>query len=111
MARPIIAGLIACAFALSIGGAFAQMAPQTPPGTAGANVPPPTGNRSSDTVQPMGRQFLTEEQIRDRLRLEGYEQITELELLGVNYQAKAVKDGKSLNLTVDAATGSVRSAY
>jgi hypothetical protein len=111
MTRPIIAGLIACAFTLSIGGAIAQTSTQTPPGSAGANAPPPTGSRSSDTVQPMGRQFLSEEQIRDRLRLEGYEQITELELLGVNYQAKAVKDGKSLNLTVDAATGSVRSAY
>jgi hypothetical protein len=111
MARPIFAGLIACGFALSIGGTLAQTATQTPPGSAGANVPPPTGNRTGDTVQPMGRQFLSEEQIRDRLRLEGYEQITEMELLGVNYQAKAVKDGKSLNLTVDAATGSVRSAY
>lgn len=95
----IAAGLAATA-------AAAQVSAQTPsqgvPGngtTSGTQVVPPTG------------QVLNEDEIRQKLREEGYQEVTELRLQGPSYEAKAVKDGRSVNLTVDARTGSVRSTY
>ena len=38
-------------------------------------------------------------------------EVTELSLQGPSYEAKAVKDGRRVNLTVDARTSSIRSTY
>jgi uncharacterized membrane protein YkoI len=64
----------------------------------------------SQTV-PQPGQVLSEDEIRAKLREEGYLEVTELSLQGPSYEAKAVKDGRRVNLTVDARTGSIRSTY
>jgi Peptidase propeptide and YPEB domain len=64
----------------------------------------------SQTVPQPGH-VLNEDEIRQKLREEGYAEVTELRLQGPSYEAKAVKDGRNVNLTVDARTGSIRSTY
>jgi uncharacterized membrane protein YkoI len=60
---------------------------------------------------PQPGHVLSEDEIRQKLREEGYPEVTELRLQGPSYEAKAVKDGRNVNLTVDARTGSIRSTY
>lgn len=54
---------------------------------------------------------LDEAQIKARLQEEGYTEVSELLLQGPSYEAKAHKDGRRFNLTVDARTGAIRSRY
>lgn len=77
---------------------------QTPSGGAGRDQAAPTVQMPSGPV-------LSEEEIRQRLEKDGYSSITEIRRQGPSYEAKAVRDGKPVNLTVDARTGSVRSTY
>jgi uncharacterized membrane protein YkoI len=65
---------------------------------------------ASPVIVPTG-QVLNEDQIREKLREEGYVEVKELRLQGPSYEAKAVRDGRNVNLTVDARTGSIRSTY
>lgn len=77
-------------------------------------APPPDrrpGPNGIETPPPSGAKILSEDEIRQKLQLEGYTNVSELQLQGVNYEAKAMKDGRNVNLTVDARTGSVRSTY
>ncbi len=60
---------------------------------------------------PSAGHVLNEDQIRQKLQEEGYSEVTELRLQGPSYEAKATKDGRNVNLTVDARTGSIRSTY
>lgn len=76
-------------------------APEQPSGRAAPNSPP----------LPSAGEVLNEDQIRQKLLEEGYSEVTELRLQGPSYEAKATKDGRNVNLTVDARTGSVRSTY
>jgi hypothetical protein len=97
-----IAGLIAALALLQGGAALAQPAAPAP-GTGATSAP-------SQTVPQPGK-VLGEDEIRQKLREEGYTEVTELRLQGPSYEAKAIKDGRNINLTVDARTGSIRSTY
>ena len=97
-----IAGF-AMALSLLAGGGAAAQAPSGAQEGSGAATP-------SQAV-PQPGQVLSEDAIREKLRQEGYPEVTELRLQGPSYEAKAVKDGRKVNLTVDARTGSIRSTY
>lgn len=88
-------------------GAAAQVPADSPSQTA-----PGSGAMSNPgQVVPQTGRVLSEDEIRGKLREEGYPEVTELRLQGPSYEAKAVKDGRKVNLTVDARTGSIRSTY
>jgi hypothetical protein len=86
------------------GGAALAQQPATPTPGSGATSAP------SQTVPQPGK-VLGEDEIRQKLREEGYTEVTELRLQGPSYEAKAIRDGRNINLTVDARTGSIRSTY
>lgn len=97
---------LAAAICLVASGAVAQ----TP--APGSSPTPGSGSTSSPSqVVPQPGLVLSEDEIRQRLREEGYPEVTELRLQGPSYEAKAVRDGRTVNLTVDARTGSIRSTY
>lgn len=54
---------------------------------------------------------MSEDEIKARLQEEGYTEVGDLMLQGPSYEAKAQKDGRRFNLTVDARTGAIRSRY
>jgi uncharacterized membrane protein YkoI len=79
---------------------------QTPPASA-----PEGGKSTIGTPLPQPGQVLSEGEIKAKLQEEGYTEVSELRLQGPSYEAKAVKDGRKYNLTVDARTGNIRSRY
>lgn len=85
------------------GGAVAQ---QTP-----ASGAPDSGRSPGTTTLPQPGHVLNEDEIKAKLKEEGYTEVTELQLQGPSYEAKAHKDGRRYNLTVDARTGNIRSRY
>jgi hypothetical protein len=87
-----------------------SVAAQAPSGAPPAQTPGSGATSPSQTVPQPGL-VLNEDEIRKKLREEGYAEVTELRLQGPSYEAKAVKDGRNVNLTVDARTGSIRSTY
>jgi hypothetical protein len=93
--------------ALATGSFAAAQTPNTAPPSSTTRTEP----RVIETPPPSGAKILSEDEIRAKLQLEGYTNVNELQLQGVNYEAKATKDGRNVNLTVDARTGSVRSTY
>jgi len=52
---------------------------------------------------------LAENDIRDLLRTEGYSDVQNVSRDGNNYRARATQNGRSVDLTVDAYTGTIRS--
>lgn len=81
---------------------------QTPSPSSGAA----DGNGNArGTILPQPGPVMSEADIRARLAEEGYTEVTELVLQGPSYEAKAHKDGRRFNLTVDARTGNIRSRY
>lgn len=104
MGRVTATTAIAAAIVLSgVSVVLGQGTPDQRPGGA-----PPS---AASPPIPSAGQVLDEDQIRQKLREEGYSEVTELRLQGPSYEAKATKDGRSVNLTVDARTGSIRSTY
>jgi uncharacterized membrane protein YkoI len=99
MKRALIA---ACAVGLLATSATGQ----TPPSGS------PEGPKSTiGTPLPQPGQVLSESEIKAKLQEEGYTEVTELKLQGPSYEAKALKDGRKYNLTVDSRTGNIRSRY
>jgi uncharacterized membrane protein YkoI len=81
---------------------------QAPSGATGSS----DGNGQAPTqMVPQTGPVLNETEIKARLAEEGYTEVTELQLQGPSYEAKALKDGRKYNLTVDARTGNIRSRY
>ena len=52
---------------------------------------------------------LAENDVRDLLRTDGYSDVQNMSRDGNNYRARAMQNGRSVDLTVDAYTGTVRS--
>jgi len=96
----------AIAAVIVLAGASASLGQGTPDQSPGRTPP----GAASPPI-PSAGQVLNEDQIRQKLREEGYSDVTELRLQGPSYEAKATKDGRRVNLTVDARTGSIRSTY
>ena len=80
-------------------------APTAPSGASEGHSQAPT------QVVPQTGPVMSEAEIKARLAEEGYTEVTELQLQGPSYEAKALKDGRKYNLTVDARTGNIRSRY
>lgn len=103
MTKPLIAALAAAVLTAAAAHAQAPQ-PAAPGGQPSGSASPGVGDL------PVGR-VLNEDQIRERLEKEGYRDVTEIKRQGPSYEAKAMRDGRQVQLTVDAATGSVRSTY
>jgi Peptidase propeptide and YPEB domain len=88
-----------------------SVAAQAPSGAPPAQAPGSGATSSPSQTVPQPGLVLNEDEIRQKLREEGYAEVTELRLQGPSYEAKAVKNGRNVNLTVDARTGSIRSTY
>lgn len=69
-----------------------------------------SGSASEGVVMQPGP-VMSADEIKARLQEEGYTEVTDLLLQGPSYEAKAQKDGRKFNLTVDARTGAIRSRY
>ena len=78
---------------------------------AGSSGPSGTTGQAPTQVVPQTGPVMSEAEIKARLAEEGYTEVTELQLQGPSYEAKALKDGRKYNLTVDARTGNIRSRY
>jgi uncharacterized membrane protein YkoI len=98
----------ALAAALAAGLLVTPVVAQVPSGSIGTDG----GNSQTPTqVVPQIGPVMSEAEIKARLAEEGYTEITELQLQGPSYEARALKDGRKFNLTVDARTGNIRSRY
>jgi uncharacterized membrane protein YkoI len=98
----------ALAAALAAGLLVTPAVAQVPSGSTGTDG----GNSQTPTqVVPQIGPVMSEAEIKARLAEEGYTEITELQLQGPSYEARALKDGRKFNLTVDARTGNIRSRY
>lgn len=51
---------------------------------------------------------MTEASVKDKLEAQGYSQVSGVKKVGDKYEAKAMKNGKSVQLEIDAATGMVK---
>jgi hypothetical protein len=80
-----------------------------------SSAAPPANPGSKDTgsgaVVTQPGPVMSADEIKSRLQEEGYTEVTDLVLQGPSYEAKAQKDGRKYNLTVDARTGAIRSRY
>jgi Peptidase propeptide and YPEB domain len=90
MNRPFSAAALLALLVAASGPVAAQ-----PSGSADAPGP-------EDTVG-----FMSEEVVRARLSSSGYAQITNLTRLGNRYEATATKDGRTINVVIDARTGAI----
>jgi len=86
--------------------AFGQ-SQQTPPANPGGQ----SGSGTSGGVVTQPGPVMSPDEIKARLQEEGYTDVSDLVLQGPSYEAKAQKDGRRFNLTVDARTGAIRSRY
>lgn len=98
----------ALAAGLFVTPAVAQTPSTAPPTSPGAGQ---TNGQAPGQVVPQTGPVMSEAEIKARLAEEGYTEVTELHLQGPSYEAKALKDGRKFNLTVDARTGNIRSRY
>jgi uncharacterized membrane protein YkoI len=101
MTRMLVAALAVSVLASAAFGQ--QQSPSAPP----AN---PANNDSGAVVTRPGP-VMSADEIKARLQEEGYTDVSDLVLQGPSYEAKAQKDGRRFNLTVDARTGAIRSRY
>lgn len=93
---------------LAVGLLVTPAVAQAPSGSPGSSE---NGSQAPTQVVPQTGPVMSETDIKARLAEEGYTEVTELQLQGPSYEAKALKDGRKYNLTVDARTGNIRSRY
>ncbi len=94
--------IAAAAFSLALGGAaMAQTGSQSGPMTRPSATPQGTAPGQSGTI-------LSENDIRTKLQAEGYSNISGLKREGNMYSAKGMKDGRAVDLTIDARNGKIR---
>jgi hypothetical protein len=101
---PLGLATAAAALILALGTGIAQTAP-------GAVVEPPAQSPGAGTQAPghVGAS-LSEDQVRERLKQQGYSDVLRLNRAGDRYEATAMKNGRSINLVIDARTGAIRNA-
>jgi hypothetical protein len=87
--------------------AFGQSQPSPPANPGGQEG----SSGSSGGVVTKPGPVMSVDEIKARLQEEGYTDVSDLVLQGPSYEAKAQKDGRRFNLTVDARTGAIRSRY
>ena len=104
---------------LALGGAAFAQAPagtqgQSATGQSQAGQSGATGadgiSRSPTQGNPMQSGALnTQEQVRGKLAAEGFTDIQAITRSGNSYQARAMQNGRPVDLTIDATTGTIRS--
>jgi hypothetical protein len=115
----------ALAATLAFGGAaWAQTGGTTGGTPGGAGAPSASGSSSSNdagganrptqapSIAPLGQQtgrMMDESQVRDMLSKQGFSNVENVTRSGNNYHARAMQNGRPLDLTVDANTGAVHS--
>jgi hypothetical protein len=98
--------LVAAFTASLIASAALGQAPSASPPNPGSSD---SGSSSGVVTRP--GPVMSADEIKARLQEEGYTEVTDLMLQGPSYEAKAQKDARKYNLTVDARTGAIRSRY
>jgi hypothetical protein len=104
MTRMLVAAFTASLIASA---AFGQAPTASPPNPGSSD----SGSSNSSGVVTQPGPVMSADEIKARLQEEGYTEVTDLMLQGPSYEAKAQKDGRKYNLTVDARTGAIRSRY
>ena len=106
---------------LALGGAAYAQAPGGAPGTQGQGAQPgqagaigATGadgiNRNPTQGNPMQSGALnSQEEVRGKLAAEGFTDIQAITRSGNSFQARAMQNGRPVDLTIDATTGTIRS--
>ena len=75
--------------------------------TTGAASGTTTGATSGTAAGSSAGQ-MTEASVKDKLEKQGYSQVSGVKKVGDKYEAKAMKNGKSVQLEIDPATGMVK---
>ena len=87
---------------MSAGGSSASGSSSMSPGTtSGSNAG--TGGAAAGSASQMSAS-----DVEDKLEKQGYTQVTGVKKVGDKFEAKAMKNGKSVNVEVDPATGMVQ---
>jgi len=76
-------------------------------GHAGANQP-----TQSPSIAPLGQQtgqMMDESKVRDMLSKQGFSNVENVTRSGNNYHAHAMQNGRPMDLTIDATTGTIHS--
>lgn len=102
--RKVIPALVAALALGSVGIAAAQ--------TSGSQSGPMNRPMSTPQGGAAGQSgtILTENDVRTKLQMEGYTNISDLKREGNIYSAKAMKNGRMVSLNVDARNGKVQSS-
>jgi hypothetical protein len=79
----------------------------TPPGPPG---PRPDPAQTAPRDLPTPSHDLNDAELRSALEEQGYTQITRVQRNGMEYAVKAMRNGQSFDLVVDAMTGQIKSA-
>lgn len=82
---------------IGVGGAFAQSGSMNRPSV----TPQGSAPGQSGTI-------LSERDIRMKLEVDGYSSVSDLKREGNKYSATATKDGRKVDLSIDARTGAVQ---
>jgi hypothetical protein len=86
---------------IGIGAAAAQTSSQSGPLSRPTSTPQGTAPGQSGTI-------FSETDIREKLLVDGYSNVSGLKREGNKYSADAMKDGRKVSLSIDARTGEVQ---
>jgi len=92
--------------AATLGLSAAAFAQTSTPSTQTPSAAPPAGH-SGTTTQSGTTKTMSEADVRKELESQGYTRISDVKKKGNHYEAKGVKDGKTVSLNVDARSGKV----
>ena len=101
-------GLSAAAFAQT-STPSTQSPSAAPPSTSGTGTMNAPANRTGTTTQSgtATNKAMSEAEVRKELEKQGYTRVSDVKKKGDHYEAKGVKDGKTVSLDVDAKSGKV----
>jgi|SRR5690242_3020787 len=92
--------------AATLGLSAAAFAQTSTPSTQTPSAAPPAGH-SGTTTQSGTTKTMSEADVRKELESQGYTRISDVKKKGNHYEAKGMKDGKTVSLNVDARSGKV----
>jgi len=104
-------GLSAAAFAQTSTPSNPSAAPAPGGAGSGMNTPTdrtgPSGRPSTTQSGTATNKTMSEAEVRQELEKQGYTRVSDVKKKGNHYEAKGVKDGKTVSLNVDAKSGKV----
>src|SRR5690349_18228808 len=94
--------------AATLGLSAAAFAQTSTPSTQTPSAAPPAGHSGTTTQSGTTKtKTMSEADVRKELESQGYTRISDVKKKGNHYEAKGVKDGKTVSLNVDARSGKV----